>query len=720
MRPPELKCYSFFDEAHWRTGVREGLHAVGGGLMLPPALAFEPVPDTGPADGRAPLAFDRIGRLYWLPRDGVLRRLITTGIEEVATLDAPTAARAIVIDGARLWVLHEGGLALYATRDFQQLAAIPHRNATLDIAPDGHDGIWLLEREARSSLVIRRLDRQGRPVALEERRDFGETTPRLASFRDGRRIALLECTPAAAEAGGSCRGPAGWRVWLVDLCDPAEQRWRAVEGPRDDDPAKPELIAIDAEGTIHVAFTERGDLWSFSAAGDLVARHKEIVPGVRSLAAGLGIAAGTAHGIGRLVVGSPGAEVGEPALGRLITPTLVSPELPVRGWMRAEIEALLPAGTSLTVDVAATRDPTLLAYAQSVFADAASPAADKLAALDARLAWRPEARREFASDESGRPQRLRFALHEIEETHLWLKLEAYRPPGRGTPRIERLDVLYPNLSLMRFLPEAYAADRTAAARLRRFLAPFECLIGDLDARVHALPEEIDPRTTSPQRLAFLLRWLGLPTPEHMSPAIARRLLLAAPALLEKRGTLSGLTDLLEILAEGARVAIEDAAAGPLPWVLPTTDGSLAGARLGCDTLVYCADPPAFRPGATALLGHQALGRPPADPAAMLTRDIGEIRIEIAAARERRDDLASLIQPFLDVFVPAHCRVTLVFTAPHLAHRGGRLDRDLRLADPRCPLLGTDTVLGGFRLPEEPVDSNILDQTAATGIRPSLQ
>lgn len=719
MPPPELKCYSFFDEAHWRTGLREGLQAVGGDLTLPSALAFEPVPFTDPTDGGASLALDQIGRLHWLRQDGVLRRLTTSGIETAATLDA-SGGRAIAVDGARLWVLREDELVLYATRDFQRLAAIPRGEKVLDIAADGHDGIWLLEREARGLLAIRRLDRQGRSVALEERREFAETIPRLASFRDGRRIALLESTPDAAEARGNCSGSADWRVWLVDLCGPPEQRWRAVEGARGDDPAKPELIAIDAGGMIHVTFAERGDLWSFGATGDLVARHKGIVPGVRSLAAGLGIVAGTVSGIGRLLVGSPGAGLGEPALGRLITPALVSPELPVRGWMRAEIDALLPAGTSLTVDVAATRDPAVIAYGQSVFADAASSAADRLAALDARLIWRPEARREFASNESGRPQRLRVALHEIEETHLWLKLEAYRPPGRGSPRIERMDVLYPNLSLMRFLPEAYAFDRTAALRLRRFLTPFESLIGDLDARLDGLSANIDPLTAPPERLPFLLRWLGLPTPENMSPEVASRLLAAAPALLEKRGTQDSLTDLLEILAEGAGVTVEDAAAGPLPWVLPSADGASEGARLGCDTLICCAEPPAFRAGTTAVLGERALGRPPVDPARMLTRTVGEVRIEIAVAPERRADLASLIGPFLRAFVPAHCRVTLAFTAPHLARRYGRLDRDLRLADPRCPSLGTDTVLGNFRLPEEPVDPNILDRTAATAVEPSLQ
>jgi phage tail-like protein len=720
MRPPELQSYSFRTTAQWRAGTMDGLRITAEGLVPPAALERQPIAGTDAADGAAALTFDAIGRLHWLRRDGQLRRLGSFGIEIVHHLETATPARAIAIDGARLWVLTADRLLAFAIRNFQKLLDQPAGPGLRDIAADGHDGLWLLEEHSGPELVIHRLDAHGRAVPLTTRRALAGSGFRFASFCDGRRLALLEPTSRTL-----CPG---FRLWLIDLCAEGAPSWRPIDVQLAPGDSKPDLVAVDRSGDVLVGETAAGTLWQLTGEGDLLARVPNLLRGALSLAAGPGLAIGTDGGIVRIApaTSGPGGEtlgetLGEPGLSRFLTPVMVSPEDNRRGWLRVEIEAVLPPGTSLTVEAAAGGSPQLAAAAQSLLADPSLTGAEKLGRLENLLPWRPSNRTAFTSDQGDGPRRLRAALDDIETTRLWLKLELYRPPGRTAPRVSGLDVLYPNLSLLRFLPAIYAQDPVSAARLRRFLAPFESLIGELDATLHRLPREIDPETAAPERLAFLARWRGADLPTHLAlddaagRAMLRRLLRALPGLLERRGTLKALEELLEIVTDGAAGRIDDAAFRPMPWVLP---GPLSAyrPRLGCDTMVHCRSPGPLVAGKSPVPRRIGQDGGDADPARMLARHQGELRIEIAVEPGEHASLRALLEPLLRVFVPAHCRVTLVFTDPGRRTGHGRLDRDLELARPGCAALGAATVLGGFRLPDHPVDSAVLDWTARTDQR----
>ena len=724
MRPPELQSYSFKTTAQWRAGIMDGLRITADGLAPPAALERRPIVGTDAADGASALAFDAIGRLHWLRNDGQLRRLGNFGSETVHQLATAGSARAITIDGARLWVLTADRLQAFATRNWQQLVDRPVGPWLLDIAADGHDGLWLLAADAGRELVIRRLDAHGLAIPMTTRRAFAGAGSgfRLASFRDGRRLALLEPT-----VHQPCPG---FRLWLIDLCAADGPGWRPIDVQLEPGDASPGLLAVDRNGDVLLGETTAGTAWQLSGDGDLLARLPGLLRGARSLATGQGLAIGTASGIVGIdtATAGPAGEAasearGDPGLGRFLTPVLVSPEGKGtrRGWLRVEIEAVLPPGTSLTVEVAAGGSPQLVAEARALLADPSTTGAAKLGRLATLLPWRPASRTVFTSDQSDSPRRLRAALDDIETTHLWLKLELYRPPGRRAPRLQALDVLYPDLSLLRFLPAIYAQEPTSAARLRRFLAPFESLIGELDATLHRLPREIDPETASPERLAFLARWQGLDLGAHPSlndeagRAMLRRLLIAAPGLLERRGSLAALRELLEIVTDGAAVTIDDAALRPMPWVLPGP-ASAYRPRLGSDTMVHCRTPGPLMAGKSPLGRRIGRDAGDADPAAMLARHQGELRLEIAVERAERAALRALLEPLLRLFVPAHCRTTLVFVDPGQRAGRGHLDRDLQLARKGGAALGAETVLGGFRLPDHPVDGAVLDWTAATDPR----
>jgi hypothetical protein len=153
------------------------------------------------------------------------------------------------------------------------------------------------------------------------------------------------------------------------------------------------------------------------------------------------------------------------------------------------------------------------------------------------------------------------------------------------------------------------------------------------------------------------------------------------------------------------------------WLLPGTDGT-GGARLGRDTVAAAAEPPAFRPGAGAILGESLLASDCIDPAAVIGRNAASVtvRIEAGDACER---LEPIVDRLLGTLVPAHCRLSVIWGEAGAADAGGpggagRLDGGIRLGGPagddgdgarlgqaRRHRLGRTTRAARWRLPAGP-------------------
>ncbi|MGC1953625.1 MAG: hypothetical protein WA970_13865 [Gammaproteobacteria bacterium] len=90
---------------------------------------------------------------------------------------------------------------------------------------------------------------------------------------------------------------------------------------------------------------------------------------------------------------------------------------------------------------------------------------------------------------------------------------------------------------------------------------------------------------------------------------------------------------------------------------------------------------------------------------------GEIRLSVCATAETRARIEPIIRRFLPYFVPAHCRVRLVFVAPVYWAEGRRLDDDLVLKDEQSAEIGIGAIMGRLRLPETSIEDAVLNRSS---------
>ena len=139
--------------------------------------------------------------------------------------------------------------------------------------------------------------------------------------------------------------------------------------------------------------------------------------------------------------------------------------------------------------------------------------------------------------------------------YLWLTLEL-RGDTRVSPKIRCLRAEYPAHDYLRRLPRGFSRDETAAAFLQRYLAMFEGVLGDLEARAVERDLLLDPRNTPAPMLPWLAgfvglvlddRWAEAPSPDGLPPADVRRQYIQEAAwLFRYRGTVPGLKRFIEI------------------------------------------------------------------------------------------------------------------------------------------------------------------------------
>ncbi len=725
MKHPEFNSYCFKHLVHWRAGAIDNLQSTDdSGLNVLAGFDVEPIANTGPEDETPALDFGPCDHLYWVRVDTrELVRLHTFGPQTVGTLSEAEGATKLAVGAERLWLLTPRGINNYALHGLHPLRQLKPQRPILDMAGDGCDGVWWLEGGNDKEAELFHADRYGCLVATPIPLKIPLNRAALDVTGCGRKIVILDPQPPASDrVNEPCKGEkAHWRLIVVDCVDAESLIYDDIG--LIDGAFKPVLLTIDNAQQIHLFGPHKAQvqLWTLNIEGALIAQRQPRLPQdglpVSAMSAGHYITLATAAGIVHLRPADITTSQGEERRSTFITPTLISPDGTPRGWQRAEIEIVLPEGTTLEVTCAATRDPNLVRAINRILGDNRHTPAFKVDQLNERLAWRAEDRVIYAgSDVDDGAAHLSYLLHQVDHTHLWLRFRFYTPPGRRPPALKALTVFYPNLSYLRYLPAVYQEDQASAAGLRRFLAIYETLFGDLDAAIDQLPSHIDPNTAPVNWLSFLLRWLGLPSPDGLSPAVQRNLLKEAPKLLAQRGTVKALQRLLEIItaANGdISIQINDLAAGPPPWVLQPLKRSAIAPKLGYDTLIVSRQPSAFRLGAARLGSSKGvpLGIGRTDSQRVFAHRTGELRLRVGATGEISERLEPIIKIFLPYFVPAHCRYRLEFapSAPQPWHQ--RLDVDLRLMDGAVSRLGSETIAGRFRLPLLPTDEIILDRSA---------
>lgn len=423
-------------------------------------------------------------------------------------------------------------------------------------------------------------------------------------------------------------------------------------------PASVERIAVDLTGSIWIAARDgellrlhrRGDdgAWGEATLAEL-ARAFDETPISAVSAIGFCLALGGGDGLvhtscfrwsGRPYEGSVSDEalgIEHAAVGVLETHAIDS-GIPRCRWHRVRVDADVPPGTSVSVEVASAESPH-----------------------DA-----PD-----AADWTG-SHALDFLVDQPPGRYLFVRL-TLRGDGFTTPIVRRVRLDMPRVTSIAHLPEVYRHDRDAEDFTERFLALFDAVIADLDAAIESAPALLDPGGVPDDVLPWIGALIGISFDPTWDPERRRRILEAAPELYRRRGTVGGLVLAIR-LATGAEPLVRELAAerayGALSRGARVDEVRLFGAR-----------------ESRTRLGRSVLGGSPLRTWGSVDRDAvseGAWTIEVSA-------------PPIDDLTPAELerQIRAIVEALKPAHVLARV----RVSSGRMTLgrgitVGVDTVLGG--------------------------
>lgn len=117
--------------------------------------------------------------------------------------------------------------------------------------------------------------------------------------------------------------------------------------------------------------------------------------------------------------------------------------------------------------------------------------------------------------------------------------------GTVTPQIEAIQVFFPRQSYLRYLPSVYQDDDESRAFLDRFLSIFQTTFDEIDNRLDTLWQLFDPFLTDDKSFPWLAGWLALPIDPTMALPQQRKLLKSAFQTYLRRGTVSGLEQVIQ-------------------------------------------------------------------------------------------------------------------------------------------------------------------------------
>ena len=742
----DLKTVRLARRAQWQAGLASGLNPLAreqdhiAWQVLPPFAAQPEVlhsPGCGkPSDVSAAystgdgnnqaasikpwLGSDASGGIWWRDREGRLHELHgaaqASAPAEVCTVPATAAwqtARRLVF--ARSWLYCASGQQI-ARYDAASLLADTYFNfdgSVLDIASDANDGLMVLlrlEAPHPAGFCLQRLCASGK---LLPARHFSLTLlPDRITYLAHADVSVI------LSAGGD-------KIGIFDAAGKSYERSLAnllradgdfrAEWLDSDRLGRFVLLGKDAGGpTLCVLCDARGDvIASVEAAG----AHAAVVAGEMLYwltDAGL-LRLGQAKAETAAVQASKQAPSTDQIRGLYLTPLMHSPrKASDSGWLRAQLAAMLPAGASMHVSVLRCDDEAAATQSSTVVLDQSLTPAQRISAVTQLENWRLAARYDFGGSAAsqGKVQTYEVPLFDDDAPWCRLLIELAAAPFSGLPRLETCTVLYPNISLMQYLPAIFKGASVAANRpggddpfLRMLVGVWESQTQGLDQAISQSGARVHPDSAPAVWLDFLARKIDCPWHNSLPIASKRRVLQAADALAQARGTRHGLNLLLTALLPTVRCEVVDvmldhgfACLGGIG-----RHGVIAGSRL--PTLLTGLPADAARLSRKAVLGALRLGSAAQAASRQSSeayqRFLGQIRLILHTAPDPK--LAELLPSMIASMVPASVQVHIEWRAEP---QSWQLDSGLLLDDPSVGRLNQTlrlnrSTLSGKRKPQLP-------------------
>lgn len=133
--------------------------------------------------------------------------------------------------------------------------------------------------------------------------------------------------------------------------------------------------------------------------------------------------------------------------------------------------------------------------------------------------------------------------------YLWLRI-TFEGNGAETPALDWVEVYFPRLSSLQYLPAVYSRDAVSRQFLDRFLSIFDTVREGIEDNLATGARYFDPNATPDETghefLAWLASWLGMTLDRRLTPAQRRALVKNAHRLYALRGTPEGLRWQLEL------------------------------------------------------------------------------------------------------------------------------------------------------------------------------
>lgn len=560
------------------------------GIQLAPPGAGGPLrsdylpwlPDPRLAPGCGPCAW-----YLATSQHGLLRRDPCAGWQPAwpPGCDPGLAARplAVAARGHLLAVATPETVYLWRREGDQLVGVIPGQATALALAPWGE---LLLGHDGSADLT--RFDLAGVPRG----QIVTGMTGRIEALAAGRAIA----------DGGVCT------IWALTQTDGAWQLWRGDRGSPDpfQRATLGDLAAAVDQTSLAIATDQGFCLTEPGPDGDLVT----------SCFSWDGQPAGPI---------SPGTST-LPTTGQLLT-TAIDSGQPRCRWHRVRVDADVPTGTSVLVAVATNEDPT--------------PAGTRPGPPDS--GGYPTGPPNSGDWQDAGAASADFLVDQAPGRYLYLRLRL-TGDGTATPVVHRIRLDFPRVTSADQLPAVYTQDPAAADFTERFLSLFDAAFEDADRAVERYPALLDPGGVPDEVLPWLGGLLGLVFNPGWDATIRRNLISAAPALYRGRGTLTALTQVINIVF-GVDVAISELAADRA-W------GALNQASVLGSTRLFSPSQTRFRVGGSALSSApiRSFGDPDDDP---LTAQANRIQVLVPPAPGRSGPDLAALRALVVSQAPAH-------------------------------------------------------------------